>query len=369
MYYDLSTEAKSTNSSTSVSLSFAGLYITSEQISIGIIVEIFAFLPSLLLIQFFRRLRPRRPQQSPLRKALYKVRRTTQNENAPNDMKTKTKKRSTLMFPWWCIFIGYGLCLMIVGVSILFIIARGIEFGDLKSQKWLTSILTGFFSSILFTQPIKIIVLAIFFACFCSKSNDENREANEWLDDNSVDLNYDEEYLHEKKDENLFTYRNPIRANRLTENEVISLREERLKEIEMWSMIREIVVYLTFLLFLFIFVYSDRDLNSFLQVNHLRKYFLNTRQENLDFTKISTVDDYWNWLEKSFIKNLRAQKWYNDDPPRNLSGFINDKSNRLIGWATMRQLRVKSELCVKRDFIDQLCSSDYNFVNEDRNSY
>ncbi|CAF1687578.1 unnamed protein product, partial [Adineta ricciae] len=42
---------------------------------------------------------------------------------------------------------------------------------------------------------------------------------------------------------------------------------------------------------------------------------------------------------------------------------------RLIGWATMRQLRVKSELCVKRDFIDQLCSSDYNFVNEDRNSY
>ena len=41
--------------------------------------------------------------------------------------------------------------------------------------------------------------MAIFFACFCSKSNDENREANEWLDDNCVDLNCDEEYLHENK--------------------------------------------------------------------------------------------------------------------------------------------------------------------------
>ena len=87
----------------------------------------------------------------------------------------------------------------------------------------------------------------------------------------------------------MFTYRNPIRANRLTENEVISLREERLKEIEMWSIIREIVIYLIFIIFLFIIVYSNRDLNSFFQVNHLQKYFLNIRQENVDFTKVKDL--------------------------------------------------------------------------------
>lgn len=37
-----------------------------------------------------------------------------------------------------------------------FIIARGIEFGDLKTQKWLTSLLSGFFSSILLIQPLKV---------------------------------------------------------------------------------------------------------------------------------------------------------------------------------------------------------------------
>ncbi len=33
------------------------------------------------------------------------------------------------------------------------------------------------------------------FACFCQNSN-EDKEANEYLDDNQVDLDNDEEYLH-----------------------------------------------------------------------------------------------------------------------------------------------------------------------------
>lgn len=69
---------------------------------------------------------------------------------------TQEKKKGPLTFPWWCIFIAYTLSYAFIAISILFIIARGIEFGDLKTQKWLTSILTGFFSSILFTQPIKV---------------------------------------------------------------------------------------------------------------------------------------------------------------------------------------------------------------------
>ena len=51
---------------------------------------------------------------------------------------------------------AYALSLIIVGISSLFIIARGIEFGDEKTQKWLVSLVIGFFSSILLTQPIKV---------------------------------------------------------------------------------------------------------------------------------------------------------------------------------------------------------------------
>jgi len=73
-------------------------------------------------------------------------------------VESNKKKRPSLTFPWWCIFLAYGLSFILAVVSIIFIIARGIEFGDLKTQKWLTSLITGFFSSILLIQPIKVKV-------------------------------------------------------------------------------------------------------------------------------------------------------------------------------------------------------------------
>lgn len=65
---------------------------------------------------------------------------------------------------------------------------------------------------------------------------------------------------------------------------------------------------------------------------------------------------------------LRAQKWYNDDIPWNLNGFLNDKTNRLIGWVTMRQLRIKSQLCSSERLM-KTCFEDYSSSNEDKNSY
>jgi polycystin 1L2 len=85
-----------------------------------------------------------------------------------------------------------------------------------------------------------------------------------------------------------------------------------------------------------------------------------------------TIDQYWEWLEQSFVSNIRAQNWYNGQPPLNLSGFIDDKSNRLIGWATMRQLRVKPDLCHVPGSVRQListCHADYSLLNEEQRSF
>jgi hypothetical protein len=50
-----------------------------------------------------------------------------------------------------------------------------------------------------------------------------------------------------------------------------------------------------------------------------------------------------------------------------LSGFINDKSNRLIGWAIMRQLRVKNDSCSTQ--LSPVCKNDYSFFNEEKYSF
>jgi hypothetical protein len=44
---------------------------------------------------------------------------------------------------------------------------------------------------------LKIIGLSIFFAFFCRKDNDQ--EAHEFIDENNLDLDNDEEYLHLKE--------------------------------------------------------------------------------------------------------------------------------------------------------------------------
>ncbi|UJR16137.1 hypothetical protein I4U23_003048 [Adineta vaga] len=369
LYYDQAQDAKAKNSN-SASLSIGPLYITPEQIGIGIIVELLVFVPSLLLVQLFRRIQPQRNHQqriSPLRQTLYKIKQhTTLDTTVPIEQ----KKKSKLSFPWWFLFIAYGLSFLLAVISIFLIIVRGIEFGDLKTQKWLTSLLSGFFSSILLIEPIKILLLAIFFACFIRKSN-HDKEAAEYLDDDAnVGLDDDEEYLKSINDNSPFSHRTQRRPNRLTEGEIDFIRRRRFQELKMWSFIREIFTYACFLSLLYVVIYSNVNTNAFHEVHHLRKFFLHSENINEDYTKISTINSYWYWLENNFVKKIRAQKWYNGDAPRNLSGFIDDKSNRLIGWVTMRQLRIKSYLCpAKQQEVVSKCEDDYSFGNEETDSF
>ena len=84
----------------------------------------------------------------------------------------------------------------------------------------------------------------------------------------------------------MFIYRPRVRADRLNEAQVASARDQRLREIHMWSILHEIFTYICFFSLLSIVVYSNRSPDAFLQVNHLRKYFLNSRQTDSDYTKV-----------------------------------------------------------------------------------
>jgi hypothetical protein len=58
--------------------------------------------------------------------------------------------------------------------------------------------------------------------------------------------------------------------------------------------------------------------------------------------KISVVDDFWSWSRDKLSQSLRANAWYNNGQPFGLAGYLNDFSSRMIGYATLRQLRVKN---------------------------
>ena len=74
-----------------------------------------------------------------------------------NQRENKTlKKKFSLSFPWWFKVIAYVLAVILSAVSLFFIIVVGIEFGDLKVSKWLTSLVVSVLTSIFITHPLQV---------------------------------------------------------------------------------------------------------------------------------------------------------------------------------------------------------------------
>ncbi|CAF3978323.1 unnamed protein product [Rotaria sp. Silwood2] len=344
LYYDQAQQAKN---ATSGGFHLGPLYITREQIVIGFIVDILCFVPSLLFVQFFRRIRSRdlHGQLSPVLQTLWSIGAIDRSISLTDMAETLAKKKKKkFLFPWWCLIIAYIVSFLFVVMCTFFIIARGIQFGDVKTQQWLTSLVTGFFSSILFSQPIKIFCLVAFFA-FCNrKSMDDDQEAAGYINKyENIYLNGgkdEEEYTHRTTEPDAFDVSRRTHVNRLTKAQTNHERTARLREVAMWKLTRQLTYQIFFIWILFV---------------------------------ISTVGDYWQWLQSSFVSNIRAQQWYNGDPPKNLNGFINDKNNRLIGWVVMRQLRVRPEYdCRISDMFHNIvrwCSTNYQIWMADRRSF
>ena len=115
------------------------------------------------------------------------------------------KVNKTYTIPWWCKIIAYLLSFACMFVSIFFIVIKGIEFGDEKVRKWITSLLVSFLTSVLLTQPIqvntvsdylpvdfvlninslleKVMLVALFFVLILRKYNESDDFENDHEDD------------------------------------------------------------------------------------------------------------------------------------------------------------------------------------------
>ena len=100
-------------------------------------------------------------------------------------MKTKKAKKN-LTLPWWIKIFAYIVSVVLAGVSLFFIIVKGIEFGDEKAQKWLTSIFFSVLTSLLLTQPIQIAFMTAIFVFLFKKSNDENDLDFDYFDNDKL---------------------------------------------------------------------------------------------------------------------------------------------------------------------------------------
>jgi hypothetical protein len=103
-----------------------------------------------------------------------------------------------LSFPWWFKIIAYILSYLFMSISLIFIIFRGITFGEEKVTKWITSLMVSFLTSLLLTQPLQVVLIAFFFVLVFRKYDDDKDFEDDHEDDGKSSLNDNYKYYEFK---------------------------------------------------------------------------------------------------------------------------------------------------------------------------
>ncbi|CAG2212605.1 PKD1L2 [Mytilus edulis] len=300
----------------------------------------------------------------------------------PEEKQAKKEKKPGT-FPHWCIYIAYVLTVMSMIVPGFFTILYSMEWGPEKANEWLTTFIMSFFQSVIVVQPLKVMVLVAFIACIVKKPDiDEEDGATE--DINNVIAAHDEEML--QKLNVRFNIKNwmvllyfffSIVAKRKLANEdckpidmeaLNKARENRMMEIKMETLLREIAIYLLFVLVLFFLSYQQRDSFSYQMAANLRNYFDN------GFTSITTTEGYWKWMDKKLIPAMYASHYANGTEIIQWwdKRCTADMVSRRVGIPRLRQLRIKPDTCSVNQRLGSLinhCRNEYGWTDDDAKDY
>ncbi|XP_049449240.1 polycystic kidney disease protein 1-like 2 [Epinephelus fuscoguttatus] len=246
--------------------------------------------------------------------------------------------------PWWFIFVGWLLVIASSVVSGYFTMLYGLKFGKERSVSWLVSMIISFFQSILVIQPLKVLLLAVFFALVIKKVDEEDFE-NVEFDRNLVER---KEQQMVRKNSNL--YKPPPPAD------VEKMRRNKIMEQKAFALLKEILTYMGFMWMLLLVAYGQRDPNAFFLNQHIRNSFSRGISDSMSLGEVFT------WANTSLLSNLFGV----------YPGFITDGNSKLVGNARLRQLRVQKDSCEIADSMLQFvpdCHAPYSWEAEDIGSY
>ncbi|XP_065660232.1 uncharacterized protein LOC100197328 isoform X2 [Hydra vulgaris] len=300
-------------------------------------------------------------------------------QNKPSVVKT----RKEFYLPHWCLYIAWFLCIVsIFGCSVV-VLLLGMAFGNNKSLNWLSSVSIGFFQDILFIQPIKIFFLSIFVALVAKNIDEETCE----LEKQGKMLAHDESWLHKPKVEPTIFERINIDLQPPDSSLLIKMREKGFKNMKMYAITQEIVLYTFYALLVFFIGYMTRENVAFYQTRNVEELFnLQLRSgvsypDGTVFNQIQTSQGFWPWMENFFLPQVYPQPWYNlsdlyantdkKDFPGKL--FLNDLTSKIVNGIRIRQIRVRPHSCIKAlslaDYLKLNCLSPYNPTVEETRDF
>ncbi|XP_053382148.1 uncharacterized protein LOC123562231 [Mercenaria mercenaria] len=281
------------------------------------------------------------------------------------------KKKKPYMFPHWFNYIAWILCFFSIITPAFFTILYSMQWGKEKANEWLITFVLSFFQSVIVVQPIKVLCLVAFIACVLKKP-DLGEEGDCTAELNNAISRHEEEVYAKGSaaiDEIAKRRREANESLEPPDTEKLEAqRQARLKEMKMEEILKEIMIYGFFVLVLFFLSYQQRDLQSFYYTENMKNMFLGK------YEGISTVLEYWVWLEKFFLPTLYAAKYHNGTQLYKWwdRRCLNDFESRRMGIARMRQFRIKEDSCkihsTMRGSVNH-CRNDYNWYDDDTKAY
>ena len=133
-------------------------------IIIGIQSSFIVIPPSILIVEIFRRLGPKKNKDADTGEEDEKIIISDDKQTNEYHQNEKDKKKKPFLFPNQCQYLAYFVVFASAGSSAIVCFFYSMMWGPRKSNEWLASMFAGFFQSVVVLQPIKAVVLAIVIA-------------------------------------------------------------------------------------------------------------------------------------------------------------------------------------------------------------
>ncbi|XP_022779915.1 polycystic kidney disease protein 1-like 2 isoform X2 [Stylophora pistillata] len=272
----------------------------------------------------------------------------------------KLARKSDISFPHWFIFVPWLLCFLLSTCTASFVVFYSLQWGADKSEQWLVSVAMSVVLDIFVSKPVQIIVVAFMLSHICKggiqRFTRQPYHADAIVDVEDIKLSW---LGNEDTDEEEIEIPKPLSKRQLRR-----ARIARMREVYMYTALRNIVSYMLYLLILFIVCYGGRSQHGYLMTSTLKT----------TFGKLDSITNYfktWDWARDVLVPGLF-------DDGKNLilnshSLYIGSGDAVLVGMPRFRQLRVKEGSCdvsieeLKPPF--NSCVATYTSNNEDKSSF
>ena len=183
---------------------------------------------------------------------------------------THEEKKRNKSWPSVGFIVAWVLCFVYIVAGAGFVMLYALSFGNDKTYQWMVALIVTFFASVFVYQPIKILLITFVVTACCKRANfdDDHQETDEV----SPSVYWDEEAEAEARAKMEAGETRPKRVKEPYQPLFYeTIRSEKSKEVEMNTVIKDMLQYFIYLAIIMVISYGTRSPVAYYQRSALER--------------------------------------------------------------------------------------------------